>query len=132
MTWQCFVSDVLSRCCRDTARAIMAWAIVVSCLATLTAKEDDRAAKQVNAAAAPEGIKSLGFSIRLTLPINDQTTNRVKRFVSGALEKALAQKIKPYLIFEFYVPPSQENFGRDSNFGASYELAHFLTSDELN
>jgi len=74
----------------------------------------------------------MGFSIRLSLPITDQTTNRVKRFVSGAMEKALAHNVKPYLIFEFYIPPSQEDFGRGSNFGACYELANFLTSAELN
>ena len=66
------------------------------------------------------------------LPITNQTTNRVKRFVSGAMEKARRKNIRPYLIFEFFVPPGQENFGRGSNFGACYELADFLTSPDLN
>jgi membrane-bound serine protease (ClpP class) len=79
-----------------------------------------------------EAAKQLGFSIRLTLPIDDQTTNRVKRFVNGAIEKAQAQNIKPYLIFEFYVPESQENFGRGSEFESCLKLAKYLTSNKLN
>jgi membrane-bound serine protease (ClpP class) len=116
---------------RMMGRAIMAWAALFCCLGNLAAAKEETAAKEP-APTAHESVKHLGYSIRLTLPISDQTTNRVKRFVTGALEKARAQNIRPYLIFEFYVPPGQENFGRDSKFGASYELANYLTSAELN
>ena len=88
--------------------------------------------ERIAAGAQSEASKQLGFSIRLALPITDQTVNRVKQFVSKAMEKAVAQNLKPYLIFEFFIPTGQENFARGSNFGSCYELANFLTSGELN
>jgi len=93
---------------------------------------EEHPGKEAQPAAAANAAKQIGFSIRLSLPITYQTTNRVKRFVSGAMEKALAQNVRPYLIFEFYIPSGQENFARGSNFGACYELANFFTSAEVN
>jgi membrane-bound serine protease (ClpP class) len=126
MTWQYSGTDLL-RCCRRVVHlAVIAVLVLITSTAILAAD------KQVQPGAAAEGGKHLGFSIRLSLPITDQTTSRVKRFVSGALEKAQAKNVKPYLIFEFFIPTGQENFGRGSNFGACYELANFLTSEDLN
>ena len=105
---------------------------IFCCPGDLVAAKEAPPGKQTQPAAAPEAPKQLAFSIRLPLPITDQSTNRVKQFVSKALEKAQSQNVKPYLIFEFYIPPGQENFARDSNFWACYELAYFLTGDDLN
>ena len=98
----------------------------------LFAAGENPSATESQPGAASEASKQLGFSIRLALPITDQTVNRVKQFVSKAMEKAVAQNLKPYLIFEFFIPTGQENFARGSNFGSCYELANFLTSGELN
>ncbi|MGW8257418.1 MAG: hypothetical protein ACWGMZ_08040, partial [Thermoguttaceae bacterium] len=116
-------------CFRFVWLAIAALAIALYWLNGLNAKGADLHSAKSSAA---EAEKRLGFALRLTLPIKDQTTDRVKRFVSGAMEKARSLNIRPYLIFEFYVPPGREDFARDSNFGACYELANFLTSPELN
>ena len=102
------------------------------CGAVLFAAGENQSATESQPAAQSEASKQLGFSIRLALPITDQTVNRVKQFVSKAMEKAVAQNLKPYLIFEFFIPTGQENFARGSNFGSCYELANFLTSGELN
>ncbi len=88
--------------------------------------------KETQAAAPSKAPEQIGFSIRLALPITDQTVGRVRQFVNKAMEKARAKGVKPYLIFEFYVPSGQENFARGSNFGSCYELSSFLTSGELN
>ncbi len=131
MTWQCIGID-MPRWRRFFGLAAVVCSVLICYLDNPAAAKEDDSAKDANAAAQPEGgKKNLGFSFRLSLPINDQTVNRVKRFVNGAMEKAFAEKVRPYLIFEFHIPAGQENFGRDSNFGACYELANFLTSDEL-
>ena len=104
----------------------------VCCHSNLLAANENNAGKESKPAAEREGAKQMGFSIRLTLPIDYPTTNRVKRFVNGAIEKAQAKNVKPFLIFEFHIPAGQENFARNSNFWACSELANFFTSDELN
>jgi membrane-bound serine protease (ClpP class) len=108
--------------------------ILVVLLVGVAAAKDDpvNPTKQPANAAASDGAKNIGFAIRLSLPITDQTANRIKRFVSGAMEKAAVQNIKPYLVFEFYIPPGQENFARGSNFGTCYELANYLTGSDMN
>jgi membrane-bound serine protease (ClpP class) len=125
-------TDPFRRRCLVVGFAALVGLALIYSPGELAAAKEDRAGNEVQPAAAPDAPKQLGFSIRLSLPITDQTVNRVKRFVSGAMEKARAQNIKPYLIFEFYIPPGQENFARGSNFGACYELANFLTGDDLN
>ncbi|MGD0519384.1 MAG: hypothetical protein ABSA26_17745, partial [Thermoguttaceae bacterium] len=124
--------DPFRRCCPVVGLAAIVGLALIYRPGELAAAKEDRAGDEVQPAAAPDAPKQLGFSIRLSLPITDQTVNRVKRFVSGAMEKARAQNVKPYLIFEFYIPPGQENFARGSNFSACYDLADFLTGDDLN
>ncbi len=114
------------------ALASLAGVLFFSCPGDLAAANQDRPGKETRPPAQSEIPKQLGFSIRLALPITDQTVNRVKQFVSKAMEKAQAQNVKPYLIFEFFIPAGQENFARGSNFGACYELANFLTGGDLN
>jgi membrane-bound ClpP family serine protease len=114
------------------ALAALAGVLFFSCLGEVVAANEGPSGKQIQPAAAPEAPKQLAFSIRLPLPITDQAANRVKQFVSKALEKAQAQNVKPYLIFEFFIPPGQENFAKASNFGACYELANYLTGEDLN
>ena len=86
----------------------------------------------VLAADQPGSPKRVGYSIRIVLPIDGKTTDRVRRFVDRAVEKARAQGARPVLILEFDVPPGQSKFGRGSEFGAAYALADFLSSETLN
>ncbi len=136
MTWRQKRSDVFVQFRRAAVRAAFAGLIIAGCADSFAAAKEEKAAKQAQPGkeaqpAVGEGAKHLGFCIRLSLPINDQTTSRVRRFVSGALEKALAQNIRPYLILEFYTPRGQENFAGGSEFESCLKLANYLTSEEL-
>jgi membrane-bound serine protease (ClpP class) len=71
-----------------------------------------------------------GWVFRITLPITD--TQRVPQFVRNATDRAKAEGVWPLLIFEFHVPPGQRDFARTSQFGASYELARFLSGERAN
>lgn len=80
----------------------------------------------------PDGdTKRVGHLLRLKLPISGETYSRARRFVRKALDKAQADGYRPVLIFEFVVRPDQSEFGRGSEFGASTDLARFLTSKEV-
>jgi membrane-bound serine protease (ClpP class) len=80
----------------------------------------------------PPAEKNAGWAIRLVLPIDGAAKNRVIRFARRAMEKARAEKVHPVLIFEFDVPKGQEKYAGESDFGAAFELANFLSSQELN
>jgi membrane-bound ClpP family serine protease len=97
------------------------------------ADEKPLAAKPETAAenAEPEGGKRVGFSIRLPLPITGETARRVRQFVGSALKKAQTRKARPFLIFEFDVPPGEENFGGGSEYTAALDVALTLTGKEL-
>jgi membrane-bound serine protease (ClpP class) len=114
------------------AASALAGAFVLCCPASLSAAGEAAPSKAAQPAAQTDSPKQLGYSIRLALPITDQTVNRVKQFASKAMEKARAAGVKPYLVLEFYVPAGEENFAWGSNFGSCYELANFLTSPQLN
>ncbi|MBN1588259.1 MAG: hypothetical protein JW888_01960 [Pirellulales bacterium] len=49
-----------------------------------------------------------------------------------AMDEAEKNDTRPVLIFQFEVPPGQEDFGRGSQFGASLDVATFLSSDALS
>ena len=75
--------------------------------------------------------RQLGKTIRIQLPITGGTFDRVRQFVRRAVEKACGESARLVLIFEFNVPEGQDEFGRGSQFGAAYDLADFLSSEEL-
>lgn len=83
-------------------------------------------------AAPPVPENHWGRLIPVPLPITGTTTEQVRRAVHKVLEQAQAAHVQPYIILEFRVPAGQEEFGRGSEFGPSYELANFLSQDQLN
>jgi membrane-bound serine protease (ClpP class) len=74
---------------------------------------------------------AVGYLLRVKLPIDGQSYQRAKLFVRKALERARSRNQQPILIFHFQVRPDQKEYGRGSEFGASSDLARFLTSSEL-
>jgi membrane-bound serine protease (ClpP class) len=80
----------------------------------------------------PKKPAMIGRFIRVTLPITSQTLDRTRRIVGRAVEQAKKQDARLALIFEFEVPRGQKNFGRGSEFGASLDLAKFLSSEDLS
>jgi len=74
----------------------------------------------------------VGYLLRVKLPIDGESSRRVKLFVRKALEKARSRNQQPVLIFQFQTPPEQKEYGRGSEFGVSGDLARFLTSKELS
>ncbi len=90
-----------------------------------------------NAAVSEEPEQAAGdlqpaaWRMRVTLPVTERTYKQVRRFAVTALDQAAATGQKPVLIFEFHVPPGQSEFGRGSEFGASYQLAEYLSGGKL-
>jgi len=90
-------------------------------------------------ARSPEAVKAgieasprIGRLVRLALPITGRTLDHVRRFVRRASEQAESEHRRLVLIFEFQVPPHQGDFGRGSEFGDAFDLARFLSSEDLN
>ncbi|MBN2216995.1 MAG: hypothetical protein JW719_06435 [Pirellulales bacterium] len=79
----------------------------------------------------PPAADRAGWLLKLPLPITSDSDRLVKRFVARAMEDARKNGAQPVLIFQFEVPPGQENHGRGSQFGASLELAQYLSGDAL-
>ena len=79
----------------------------------------------------PEDSKATAWRMRLTLPITEKTYKQVRRFAVTALDNASESGQRPVLILEFHVPPGQGEFGRGSEFGASYQLAEYLSGGKL-
>lgn len=77
------------------------------------------------------GQPPIAWRMRLNLPITEKTYKQVQRFAVAAIDRAAKAKQKPVLIFEFYVAPGQSEFGRGSEFGASYQLAEYLSGERL-
>lgn len=95
-------------------------------------KEDKKAVAQpVQHPPAAEAAKRMGRMIPITLPINGQTPSYVERAARRVLDDAQAAHAQPVLILEFRVPERQEEFGRGSQFGPSYDLANFLSGEQL-
>ena len=76
--------------------------------------------------------KRLGTILRVPLPIDGQTLTQVRRSVRRAAEKAQTQGARPVLLLEFSVPGDNGEAGAGSQFGAAYELADFLSGEEMN
>ncbi len=82
--------------------------------------------------AANGDVDRAGWTMKLTLPITEKSYKRVRRFALSALDRAKAAGVRPVLIFEFQVLADQEEYGRGSEFGASYQLAEFLSGGKLS
>ncbi len=80
----------------------------------------------------PAPVARMGRTLRLRLPISGKTYPAVRRFVFRVLDEAKMAGARPVLIFEFDVPADARDFAASSEFGPSYQLADFLSSDRLN
>jgi len=89
---------------------------------------------EVSADVEQNGDKSqrAGYWIRVNPPIDGETLKGVRRGVRRILDKAKTDGTRPVLVFEFHVPPNSKEFGRGSEFGASYGLADFISGEELS
>jgi len=73
----------------------------------------------------------LGGTIRIVQPIDVDESQRVKQFVQRVLEKAREKNTDPVLIFQFQVPPNQEEYS-GTDFSVAYGLARFIAGAQLN
>jgi membrane-bound serine protease (ClpP class) len=80
----------------------------------------------------PRSGKNIGYVIHLVLPLDGNAKTRIIRFARQATERARAKQVQPLLIFEFDVPKGQEKFAEESDFGAAFEIANFLSGREIN
>ena len=109
------------------AAVLAGWAIPSAAVVDEANEKPQATAKDGNAAKA-----AIGRTTKITLPITAETFNRTRIFARRALEQAQSAQRQLVLIFEFEVPAGQAQYGRGSEFGASYDLANFLSGDELN
>ncbi len=74
-----------------------------------------------------------GYLMRITLPITPEAVGRAKQFVRrvGSKEKALGENVEPVLIFEFVVPPDQQEYAKDTDFSDAQKLALLLSGEEV-
>jgi membrane-bound ClpP family serine protease len=80
---------------------------------------------------APPDQQAAAWRMRLTLPVTEKTGKQVQRFAATALDQAAKAQQRAVLILEFHVPPGQSEYGRGSEFGASYQLAEYLSGGKL-
>jgi len=90
------------------------------------------AADNADAKDAAEGVAGrVGKLIRITQPISVDESERVKQFVRRVLDKTRAETgADPVLIFEFRVPPKQEEYS-DTDFSVALGLARFLAGERV-
>jgi len=89
-----------------------------------------KAALKAEADEAPP--KRHGALVRVNLPVDGQTFTQVRRSIRRAVEKARSEGARPVIVLEFNVPGEKPEAGAGSQFGAAYQLADFLSGDELN
>lgn len=70
--------------------------------------------------------------IHVPLPITGRTVEQTQRAVRRMIEQSQRSGTRLTLVVEFDTPKGKKDFGRGSVFGASHDLANFLSSDELN
>ncbi len=87
-------------------------------------------AQEVPDAARPDA--RMGRLVEISLPLTGEKTGLIRRNVRRALDQAQLEGRRPVLIFKFSIGPNQDEFGRGSEFGPSYELADFLSGGQLN
>jgi membrane-bound ClpP family serine protease len=101
-------------------------------LASPPGKAAEPAKEDAQKPAAPPAEQRMGRLIPITLPITGRNLEQIRKSVRRALDQARTAHVRPVLILEFRVLPNQEEFGRGSEFGSAYELANFLSGEELN
>jgi membrane-bound ClpP family serine protease len=69
--------------------------------------------------------------MQINLPLENQSADRAKQFVTKAFEQARASGVQPLLVFEFLVPPEKKEYGRGTRFEDALKLARFLAGDQL-
>lgn len=117
---------------------LVAGLLLVACPSNAVGQAGDAGARQSDGepAAEPETDfqggqpDRLAWVFRITLPIDGETSERVRRFVRNATDRA-GDAARPLLVFEFHVPSDQRDFARSSQFGACYELARLLSGERL-
>ena len=86
-------------------------------------------AAQENHAPLPDQTQAetqrMGKTVRVKLPISGWTLDQVRQSVRRAIEKAGDKNAQLMLIFEFFVPEAQDDYGRGSEFGAAFDLAGY-------
>jgi membrane-bound serine protease (ClpP class) len=75
--------------------------------------------------------RRVGRVLRISLPIVGDTDRFVKRIVGKVMDDARKNNYRPVLIFQFETPRGQEEHSRGSQFGASLELARFLSGEAV-
>ncbi|MCX7427568.1 MAG: hypothetical protein NTW96_18305 [Planctomycetia bacterium] len=140
--------------CRIIGTAMVAVCLAVSLRGVASAKDNEPGAEKIAPAEKEPAVQKLpaeadepakdkaakdeaeprrvGRVLSVTLPIVSDTDRLVKRFVDRVLEDARKNHYRPVLILQLDVPAGKEQFGRGSQFGASLELARYLSSDALN
>lgn len=120
-------------------RRLLAWAVigglaVAVCLHGEATDADDNRPADAPAAAGEtaQQAKRTGHVIRIRLPITGSTYSTVRHRVLRLLDRAKASGTRPVLIFQFEIAPDGRDFAASSEFGASYQLADFLSSDRLS
>lgn len=81
--------------------------------------------------ANPAGDERFARIIPVTLPITGPSGARIKQYVLRLLDDFKNRKRQLVLIFRFDTNRGEENYASRSEFGACYDLADFLTSDNL-
>lgn len=80
--------------------------------------------------AAPQRAAREGRWIRVPLPVDHATVVRVRQTISRAL--ATMKEARPVFVLEFEAAAENADAGEATRFGDAYELAQYLTSQELN
>ncbi len=89
------------------------------------------ASQVAEAEPGPSDKPAAAWRMRLNLPITEKSFKQVQRFAVTALDQAAKANQRPVLVLEFHVPPGQSEYGRGSEFGASYQLAEYLSGGKL-
>ena len=89
-------------------------------------------ARAADGPARAEADARTGQVIRITLPLDDNVVKRVRRSVHQVLARAQQASARPVLIFEFDVARNGPEAGHGTPFGYAYDLATFLSGEELN
>ena len=121
------------------AGIVLGGLVAIACAADDSAEPEDRTGPTVdrrdtdNPQAEDETASAdrAGWVFRIPLPITGRTFDRVHRFARKATERAAAAGVEPVLIFEFVVPPDQDEFAATSKFGVSSDLADFLSKGDF-
>jgi len=114
----------------------IATAAIVVLLATWPVWAEEEKPEANSAAPAEKNVAATiergGWLLRVPLPITVESERLVKRFATRAMDEAAKKNVRPVLILQLEVPQGQEQYGRGSQFGASLEIAQFLSGKELS